>query len=251
MTASVPAGGAHVPIDGCVNFRDAGGWSLSDGSRMRTGTLYRSDDPIRLTPTGRVAVDALGLVAVFDVRAQVQVDRSPGFVDPDRTFVRPLVDRVIDVDNPPRLETPADLTALYESMIDATRPQLAEVLDLVAEHVGRGPVLIHCAFGKDRTGLLVAMIEATIGVPAEQVAEDYGRSHGPAQRRFAWMQDEPLPDDPPLWRSPPGMFTAPAEAMSILLERVAARHGSIDRWLDELPVAPDTPARLRAALVER
>jgi hypothetical protein len=65
------------------------------------------------------------------------------------------------------------------------------------------------------------------------------------------MQDEPLPDDPPLWRSPPGMFTAPAEAMSILLERVAARHGSIDRWLDELPVAPDTPARLRAALVER
>ena len=96
----------RLDIEGCLNFRDAGGWRTTDGQTMRTDALYRGDDPVRLTAAGRRAVERLGIRAVVDLRQPVQVARSAGFLDPSATFHRPLVDRVIDIDNPPPLAEP-------------------------------------------------------------------------------------------------------------------------------------------------
>ena len=241
----------HVDVEGCTNFRDAGGWATADGGRMRTGALYRSDDPIRLTATGRAAVAALGLRLVVDLRQKAQFDRSPGFIRADRTVHVQLVDRVIDPHNPPTLHEPSDITDLYEGMLDRSLPQVARALDLVAAHIGEGPVLVHCAYGKDRAGLVTALVQAAIGLPAETIAEDYSRSDGPTQRRREWLLGEPLPGDPPTALAPPFLFTAPAQAMTGLLERMTRRYGSLDGWVAHLPIADDTVARLRDGLVER
>ena len=69
----------HLDVEGCTNFRDAGGWATTDGGRMRTGLLYRSDDPIRLTASGRAVVESLGLRLVVDLRQRAQFERGPGF----------------------------------------------------------------------------------------------------------------------------------------------------------------------------
>ncbi len=238
----------HLDVDGCVNFRDAGGWELADGSRMRTGALYRSDDPIRLTDVGRATVAALGLSAVLDVRQHAQFVRRPGFVDAARTFHRPLVDRVLDVDNPPRLEDPSDIADLYDDMLSRSTPQVAEVLDLIAVHLADGPVLVHCAFGKDRTGLIVALVQAIIGAPDEAIVADYARSDEPTKARYRWMLAEPLHDDPPIARSPVDLFRAPAAVMEAVVERMVARHGSMAAWAATFPTAAETPDRLRRAL---
>ena len=148
----------RVDVDGCVNFRDAGGWGTVDGGVVRRGLLYRSDDPIRITPEGRRAVERLGLAMVVDLRQQTQFSRTAGFVDPTRTAHVPLVDQVVDHRAPPPLDTPRDLADLYAGMLAESHDQVGRVLDLVAANVSHGPVLVHCAFGKDRAGLLTAII---------------------------------------------------------------------------------------------
>jgi protein-tyrosine phosphatase len=240
----------HLDVEGCMNFRDAGGWAIDEGSSMRTGVLYRADDPVRLTPAGRSVIDALGLAAAVDVRQAAQIARSAGFIEPARTFHRPLVDRVIDIEAPPRLAEPADIADLYEEMIERSRPQVADVLDILANHVSDGPVLVHCAIGKDRTGLVVALIQAAIGVPCDSIAAEYTRSHEPARRRRAWMIDEPLADDPPIARSPVYLWSAPAESMSMLLARSIDRYESLDGWLASFPLSDGTIGKFRAALIE-
>ena len=240
----------HVAVEGCCNFRDAGGWTVADGAVMRTGMLYRADDPVRLTANGRATVDALGLAAVIDVRQHAQFVRSPGFVGASQTFHRPLVDRVIDLDDPPKLNEPFDLTDIYEGMIERSRERLGEVLDIVAEHLATGPVLVHCAYGKDRTGIIIALIQAAIGVPEAALVTEYGRSDGPSRERFRRLVEDPLDDDPPLWKAPSFMFTAPEEAMAELARRAIVRHGSLQEWAASFPVAGTTIQRLRDGLLD-
>lgn len=241
----------HVEVDGCVNFRDAGGWTTVDGGVVRRGLLYRSDDPIRITAAGRAAVDRLGLVQVIDLRQQTQFSRTPGFVEPARTAHVPLVDQVVDHTDPPPLDTPLDMANLYDGMLDESRSQVGRVLDLVADHVADGPVLVHCAFGKDRAGLMTALVHAAVGVRPDGIVADYTRSDGPAHRRRRAMVDDPLEDDPPIARLPETLFRAPAETMELVLDRAVAAHGSLDAWVASFPVGPTTIDRLREALVER
>jgi protein tyrosine/serine phosphatase len=247
--ASVPAPG-HLAIDGCVNFRDAGGWPTGDGRRMRAGRLYRSDDPVRTTSEGRAAVLALGLSRTIDLRQLSQVERGPGFLPPEQTFHRPLVDRVINLQDPPPMTEPVHMADLYVEMLERSERELADVLDLIAEGLADGPVLVHCVYGKDRTGLVVAAVQAALGVPAADIVEEYARSDEPTHRRYEWVVADPLPDDPPTTAAPRMLFSAPADAMAALTDRLVARHGSLEGWVASLPVRPDTVERLRAELLE-
>ncbi len=240
----------HVQVEGCVNVRDAGGWPLAQGGRMRLGRLYRSDDPVRATTRGRAAVGRLGLAGVVDLRQHAQFLRRPGFLPEDRTDHVQLVDRVVDPENPPTIADAAHLADLYEGMFLASRGQVAVALDAVGRRIADGPVLVHCSFGKDRAGMVTALVHAAIGVDAASIAEDYARSGEPSRRRRAWVLAEPLWDDPYTAHLPPFLFAAPAEAMAHFLDRMVERYGSLGEWVGGLDLAPDTLARLRDALID-
>ncbi len=168
-------------LEGASNFRDFGGYSTADGHRVRWGQLYRSGELSGLSDRDRRFVASLGLEAIFDLRIPQEDERAPSALSPreaDRITHIPLY--------------PGSAHAYREQLMagTATAEGLADVMeainrDLAREHqteygelLGRvadaqGPVLIHCAAGKDRTGFGVALLLLALGVPRETVMVDY------------------------------------------------------------------------------
>jgi protein-tyrosine phosphatase len=235
-----------LDVEGCWNVRDAGGSAGADGRQMKQGLLYRSDDPVRITVAGRETIAALGLTGVIDLRQAPQVARSEPFIDESRTHHVPLVDHVINTDDPPPLKTAEDMGALYMDMYDRGKVRLATIVDLIIADPER-PWLIHCAAGKDRTGILVAALKTVVGVSEADIVTEYALSDGPIRSRRQRMIDDPLPDDPDMSRTTDFLWSAPPGAMVSFLERINHRYGSLDAWPAGMGLDDASIARLRTA----
>jgi protein-tyrosine phosphatase len=239
-----------LDVEGCFNVRDAGGWSASDGRTMSSGRLYRADEPQRLSPAGRAVIDGIGLRAVIDLRSEKHFERGPGFADAALTHNVTVVDRVIHNEEPRRVESPADIADLYDEMVELRRDNIVRAVELVADNIGTGPVLVHCMAGKDRTGIVVALIQAALSVSLASIVEEYSRSDEPTRQRRVEMIAHPHPGDPDVAAAPEMIWTAPAEAMEIFATRAIARHGSLEVWPLAIGVPDQTVKALREYLLE-
>lgn len=238
-----------LDVEGCFNVRDAGGWPTWSGRHMKPGLLYRADEPVRITSAGRAVIDALDLRAVVDLRSRYHFDRGPGFADPTRTHHVPVVDRVIATDEPRRVDSPADMARLYDEMVEFQRANVVRAVEIVAAHVGEGPVLVHCLAGKDRTGIVIALIHAAIGVPLDSIVDDYARSDVPTRRRRSEMLAHPVAGDPDVVKASHVIWTSPAETMELFATRAVERFGSLEAWPTGLGVSADAVADLRRHLI--
>ena len=107
---------------------------------------------------------------------------------------------------------PVDIADLYDEMVELRRENVVRAVDLIAEHVGEGPVLVHCMAGKDRTGIVIGLVQAAIGVPLASIVEEYARSDAPTRLRRTAMIADPHPGDPDVATAPEMIWTAPPEA---------------------------------------
>ena len=157
----------HLDWPGCRNVRDLGGLPTRDGRKIRERALIRSDALDRLTPEGVALVRALGVSRIVDLRRPVEVQRKPHPFGAEPSY------RNIPVQNPadPDHEW-LELAEIYIAMLDL-RPRLfAQAVGAVAD-APPGPVVVHCAGGKDRTGLIVAMALVIAGVEEQVITADY------------------------------------------------------------------------------
>jgi protein-tyrosine phosphatase len=158
-----------VELAGASNVRDVGG--LQAGDRVvRGGVLLRSDHLDDATPDDlALLADDLGLRAVIDLRGEAEDPRPPAWdthgVD---VLPLPLFDLSGTTDRSAFRGAPADA---YAAMLDLAGDALVAILELVAH--ADGPVLVHCAAGKDRTGIVVAVLLSLAGVDEAEVVADY------------------------------------------------------------------------------
>ena len=110
-------------------------------------------------------------------------------------------------------------------------------------------MLVHCVAGKDRTGIVVALVQAAIGVEQTAIVKEYALSDEPTQRRRLAMIAAPLPGDPPVGRSPLLLWSAPAAVMALFTDRIVELHGSVDAWPAAVGVSSATITQLRDRLV--
>ncbi|MEV7278801.1 tyrosine-protein phosphatase [Streptomyces sp. NPDC093111] len=155
---------ASVRIDGVRNFRDAGGVGA-----LPRGVLYRSGALHAMSGEGARGLEALGVRAVVDLRSRPEVADRPDVLH--GTGIRHLHVPVFAEQRWPR-----EQMELYPAMAEqAGRAVLAVLRQLPAD--AGGAVLVHCASGKDRTGVVVALVQALFGASEADMEADFVRSN--------------------------------------------------------------------------
>ena len=183
----------HLGWDGCWNVRDLGGLTTADGRVIRQGALVRGDSAHRLTPAGWSALRAHGVRTVVDLRDPTERTGNAAPRPTDLTTVElPLEDRTDDAFWE-RWRHLSGTPLYYRAFLDQWPERFAAVVAAIAE-AGPGGVLIHCAAGRDRTGLVTLVLLALLGVPPEEIAADYALSADRLRLRFAaeGREDEDL-----------------------------------------------------------
>ena len=171
-----------LPLEGCANFRDLGGYRNGKGQTVRWRRLFRSDALQQLTPAdSSVAIEELNIRLVVDLRNSEEADRDgrgplPG-LGAEYRHIPFLEGRGI----PPFTggDVVERLSSTYQWLIHNSGPRVAEAVDAIAASVGaepaegQGAVVFHCSAGKDRTGMLAALILEVLDVDADTISADY------------------------------------------------------------------------------
>ncbi len=238
----------RIPLEGCLNFRDLGGYPAAEGRRVRWRVLFRSDALHHLT-AGDVAHlrEVIGLAHVVDLRSRGELDAEGR---------GPLEREALDFHHLPLFEgggsgapTPAisDLAGLYFAMAEFAREPIARVLQTLAR--ASGPAVYHCAAGKDRTGVLSAVLLGLLGVRDEVIVADYAATgdslDGIVERLLTSEGYRDL-----LAALPPDTMHAEPATMVSLLERIRERYGSMREYVRAIGVDDADVMRLEARLLE-
>jgi protein-tyrosine phosphatase len=175
--------GRILNLEGVDNFRDFGDYAVGAGARIRPGQLYRSAHHGRATDADLDAIAALGVAVVVDLRRASERRREPS--RRHAAFAGQVIDNDLgDVTDDPwwTFVRGSDLSAaaFRGYLMDYYRaapfePRHMELFARYFRALGEapGPVLIHCAAGKDRTGLLAALTHHLAGVHHDDIVADY------------------------------------------------------------------------------
>jgi protein tyrosine/serine phosphatase len=208
----------------CGNVRDVGGLPTEDGYRIRRGALIRSDDLCQLTPEGLAALRGYGVRRVLDLRGTAEVEHSPSPLAGDPAYRwTPFIDEVADRDRDPAAEKTTLDT--YLGSVERNAGHIAAAVTALAQ-APPGGVVVHCAEGKDRTGILVALALRVAGVPPADIAADYAAS----DERRAFQRELALlpPPEQDAFRDRYGCH--PATILAVL-EYVDERYGGVEEYL--------------------
>jgi protein-tyrosine phosphatase len=162
--------GRHLPLGGTYNVRDLGGYLVPGDRVTRWRTLLRADALDQLDGDAHAVLGALGVRTVIDLRSDEEVQRAPDQLSGLSLSVlhRPLYAPRTPIATDPR----RTLAEMYVSLIDE-RPQalVGAVRELAAPDAL--PAIVHCTAGKDRTGMVVALVLSAVGVDHDVIVEDF------------------------------------------------------------------------------
>lgn len=246
MSATGNSADAYAPLHldwpGCLNARDLGGLPTESGGRIRRGALIRTDGHHKLTPDGVAAIRAYGVSRILDLRRQRELD-----VEPSPFFGDPLYQHL-------PVQNPADpdhewmtLADIYIAMLDL-RPDLFTSAVIAVAEAPPGGVVVHCAGGKDRTGLIIAFALTVAGVSREHVAADYALTElRLAEEAAAHLETIA---DPRVREIVRGLQPTPPANMVRVLDHLTERYGSVEGFLEAGGMTADQRDALRARLIE-
>jgi protein-tyrosine phosphatase len=224
-----------IPFEGCFNFRDLGGYEGAGGRRVRWRTLFRADGLTRLTPTDLARLSELGLRTVIDLRTADEVGR--GRIDPDHPELAyhhlPMMDVLPPAEELPRWADPLFVAGQYRDMLRSGAAAITAALGLLAD-AGSFPLTYHCMAGKDRTGVLSALVLELLGVADEDIVGDYALSGEAMPRMIASLRAAEPERSKEYEAGAAAMVAAEPASMARFLEVFRAEHGSVEAYVASL-----------------
>ena len=232
----------RLSFHGLLNARDLGGYPTVDGARTRWRSLLRADDLAQLTAAGLQALREYGVETVLDLRWPEEAARYPGpawAAVPGVRYER--ISLLTGTEDEWRLRSRDAAKELWKcAVLEHVRAELRRVLAFIAAAPPR-PLLFHCVAGKDRTGLIAALLLALADVEPQAIAADYAVSsenllQGYLQR-YADVDPERIRE----------ALRCPEEGAHNML-RFLTRAGGAAAYLAQIGLTRDEIARLRARL---
>jgi len=241
-----------VALEAVHNFRDLGGYATADGRTTRWRVLFRADGLYRLTPADVEALAPLGLHTVIDLRSDPELNergRFPVDAHPVVFHHLPVMDATWSPDERPKYDRDEDfLIWAYGEMLEVGAPRFAKAFELLTEPDAL-PAVFHCAAGKDRTGLLAALLLGSLGVSHDDIVDDYALTAAGMERFRVWAEREWPEWTTRMASMPPAFAMALPEAMRHMLDRLSGEHGSIRGYVKSIGVSDATLEALESLLL--
>jgi len=235
-----PQRSLHFPS--LLNARDLGGYPTTDGAETRWRSLLRADDLVQLTDEGLRAMADFGIETVVDLRWPEEVAQFPSPISAGLPHVQYHQISLL-------ARTSAEWDEMRDSctkemwkctVLDNARTELATVLQVIARS-SPGPLLFHCVAGKDRTGVIAALLLAIADVVPESIARDYALST--TRLRDAYLQRYSKEDPAEVLEA----VRCPEEGVHNMLTYLR-QSGGIRSYLSQIGLTNAEIARLRARL---
>jgi protein-tyrosine phosphatase len=252
-----------IELDGAVNARDLGQLPTEDGGQTVSERLLRSDNLQDLTPADIDRLTTLGVTTIVDLRSVAElvaegpaaITQAPGIRHAHHPILAEIgsttdvvADALLNRSERDRSRYPDNPAAGHYLGYLEDRPEHV-VAAIRAVATAEGAALVHCAAGKDRTGVVVALVLRAVGVPPEVVVADFvatGERTAAIVERLRSsptyvddLRDRPLSDHEPR-----------PETMTAVLEQIDARYGGVLAWLADHGFTDDELRQLRAKLTE-
>jgi len=241
--------------DGCLNVRDLGGLPTTDGGETRRGAIVRADSVSLLSDDGRRALVDHGIGLVIDLRGEHEREEDPPAELPVQVFHVPFM----EASDAEWEEIAAELESVNEEAPDdatANRDAYLIFLERFKDNVGAsfravahapgGGVVIHCVGGKDRTGLLTALLLHVAAVDEKAIAQDFALSEERLRERHdAWFAAAESEEE--LRRLRRISQTRP-ETMLGVFEGLRRRYGGVEEYLHEIGIRDEELELVRARL---
>ena len=249
----------HLDLEGAHNVRDLGGYETVDGRRTSWKTFLRSDGMHLLTAGDQEKLIEYGVRTVIDLRRTEEVRAAPNvFADSGRVaYVRHNLTgddwRSNASDSIPDLDQAHRMAFNYVRNLDTRQASFREALATLASPEAL-PAMFHCTAGKDRTGMIAALILANAGVADDAIVEDYALSGRYRFQSYLDARDErssELDQFPRVetWQEYQGL-DSPPRTMELTLKHLNDRYGGVPGYMRAIGLTDDQVESLRAAAVE-
>ncbi|GCE29315.1 hypothetical protein KDA_47990 [Dictyobacter alpinus] len=231
--------------EGCYNARDIGGYATLDGHTTRWKTVLRADSPNELTSAGQRLLLAYPVRTIIDLRRTTELRRAPSiFVD--GRGVRYLNISLLEDERKAR--EAQSLQRLYSLTLETCQEPIKQVLQFMATE-DIFPCIVHCTIGKDRTGLMIALLLSIANVPMDTIATDYALSEQYLVPLLTAMRARLAEEGQDVSRFE-WLMPAHAETMYATLTYLAQRYGSVKDYLLHIGLTQAQLDRLHTILVE-
>ena len=241
--------------DGCLNVRELGGLPTTDGGETRLGAVVRADNVRRLSLAGWKTLVEHGVRTVVDLRSDHELLEDPpadGSVEVRHVpFMQASkaewekIDAELDAVAAAAPDTATATRAIYLVLLERFKANVATCIRAVID-APEGGVVIHCAGGKDRTGLLAAFLLHAAGVAAPDIAADYALSEERLRPRHEeWFEAAETEEELERLRR---VAQTPYASMLGVLAALDERYGSVEAYLGSVGLTDDELDRVRARL---
>ena len=245
----------HITFESVPNFRDIGGYRTRDGYTVAWRRLFRSGELCRMTGSDfSKLTEEIGLTSVIDLRSSFEIERAG-----HRAALRsrneilsmyPLYPTAaIREADERRYKECANMGEFYLQLVRQREfgRRIIEALEVIAEPENH-PLVFHCAIGKDRTGILAAVLLSVLGVADKDIIKDYSLST-PYMEELLSSADNDAKMEEAIKNLPRYFWDAAPDSMALFLSTLRREYGSTKGYLESAGVESSLIVRLEKALL--